>query len=722
MRTVVTLPQHGSKDELVLRSDDTLWRWDDTPTAPQWRQLTSGAAGIHNLLSASHGDSLAGTPARGDVIVGNSTPRWSRLVLGGAGQFLRSNGSDPAWAALVAADIPVLDYLYKPGIAGGQVAYGGTAAANLLELRANSTSSTQGVLKLRSATTPTTDGQLEFTGSRMKFMTASAQILNSAGMLMINLGPTAVTRIPKLSINTPSSPTGRFLAFENGDLIGGNIPLMDFMFASRQQGNFVGSQVLTAFWAHGTHNLSDSIGSSFDLSQLTVFLSTLLIDDDGGTGVLGDFTEFLVDHENALSPGSHGTAVITNAVGFDLKFLPVGGTLNIGYRQRQTTHHNRLAGPMTLGIDASPGVIGGDISNTLANPTVVTTTVPHGLTTGGSVVITGSNSTPTIDGTRVVTVLSPTTFSVAVNVTVAGTTGMVQADNALFDMVSTTRAPISPRMTTTQRDLMTPVDGMWLYNTTTGMFNLREGGAWNTLAGAAGTPHNFLSGNHGDTLAGTVVTGDVVVGNATPAWSRLARSVPAAGVRNVFGLDNGDTIPSWKTAIDSSMPADVAAIGGSGVQLTFSRSDHGHGMGNEIVHSEHLAPVVEIETCTADTGVTGSAVDITGCAVSTPDIGIASVALVWGVFDISVGVLGESFVGELLVDAGGAHGQAAIMVAAVGGDRKTVSQFWLVAVSAGTHVFKLRGRRTGGTGSATFFANHTRIMVMLVGDDFGVIS
>lgn len=61
-------------------------------------------------------------------------------------------------------------------------------------------------------------------------------------------------------------------------------------------------------------------------------------------------------------------------------------------------------------------------SNTLANPTVVTSTA-HGLTTGDSITIYNSNSTPTIDGERVVTVLTANTFSVPVNVTVAGTSG-----------------------------------------------------------------------------------------------------------------------------------------------------------------------------------------------------------------------------------------------------------------------------------------------------------
>ena len=65
-------------------------------------------------------------------------------------------------------------------------------------------------------------------------------------------------------------------------------------------------------------------------------------------------------------------------------------------------------------------------ANSAANPTVVTTTTAHGYKTGDTVVISGSNSSTTIDGSRVVTVITPTTFSVPVNCTGgAGTAGSV---------------------------------------------------------------------------------------------------------------------------------------------------------------------------------------------------------------------------------------------------------------------------------------------------------
>jgi hypothetical protein len=62
-------------------------------------------------------------------------------------------------------------------------------------------------------------------------------------------------------------------------------------------------------------------------------------------------------------------------------------------------------------------------SNSQANPTVVTTPVLHGLTSGDIILISGeSGSSPTINGERTVTVISTTTFSVPVN-TSAGTGG-----------------------------------------------------------------------------------------------------------------------------------------------------------------------------------------------------------------------------------------------------------------------------------------------------------
>src|SRR6185503_4717249 len=65
-------------------------------------------------------------------------------------------------------------------------------------------------------------------------------------------------------------------------------------------------------------------------------------------------------------------------------------------------------------------------SNSIANPTVVTTTIPHGYATGDIVFIAGNiTSNPSINGERTVTVTSTTTFTIPVNVTTGGTGGTI---------------------------------------------------------------------------------------------------------------------------------------------------------------------------------------------------------------------------------------------------------------------------------------------------------
>lgn len=54
-------------------------------------------AEAHNLLSAGHGDTLAASVAAGDLLIGNSTPKWARLAKGSRGQVLRMGASLPEW-------------------------------------------------------------------------------------------------------------------------------------------------------------------------------------------------------------------------------------------------------------------------------------------------------------------------------------------------------------------------------------------------------------------------------------------------------------------------------------------------------------------------------------------------------------------------------------------------------------------------------------------------
>jgi hypothetical protein len=79
-------------------------------------------------------------------------------------------------------------------------------------------------------------------------------------------------------------------------------------------------------------------------------------------------------------------------------------------------------GPYRLGSLGPAGAIA-ITGNSKAAVTVVTTPLPHGLINGDKVVFAGSNSTPVIDGLRVVTRLTDTTFTVPVDTSGAGSAG-----------------------------------------------------------------------------------------------------------------------------------------------------------------------------------------------------------------------------------------------------------------------------------------------------------
>jgi hypothetical protein len=59
----------------------------------------SGSAAIaHDILSATHTDTLAAAVSEGSLMLGNATPKWSELVIGASGTMLRSNGTTAAWS------------------------------------------------------------------------------------------------------------------------------------------------------------------------------------------------------------------------------------------------------------------------------------------------------------------------------------------------------------------------------------------------------------------------------------------------------------------------------------------------------------------------------------------------------------------------------------------------------------------------------------------------
>lgn len=76
--------------------------------------------------------------------------------------------------------------------------------------------------------------------------------------------------------------------------------------------------------------------------------------------------------------------------------------------------------------------VGTIVSNSIANPTVLTFATAQGFATGDSVLIAGNiTSSPAINGAQTITRITSTTFSVPVNVTTGGTGGTVTATGTI---------------------------------------------------------------------------------------------------------------------------------------------------------------------------------------------------------------------------------------------------------------------------------------------------
>lgn len=96
--------------------------WDGTTA--RWRVTNvGGSSGTNALLDGSvHSDTLAGTVVRGDIIIGNSTPKWARLAKPASAGVLQHDATDVSWGRT-----PSLDGIIFPGT---QVA---SANANTLD-------------------------------------------------------------------------------------------------------------------------------------------------------------------------------------------------------------------------------------------------------------------------------------------------------------------------------------------------------------------------------------------------------------------------------------------------------------------------------------------------------------------------------------------------------------------------------------------------------------
>jgi hypothetical protein len=136
-----TFPALGGTVALGTGAADTLTKWTGVNTlsnianaagylynngAGAFSYVAAPVPAAHDILSASHGDTLAAGVARGDLIVGNLTPKWAALAKGTSGAIVTCNATDTLWSTYFLAGTAGQTYTF--GSTGGTLP---TAAGTL---------------------------------------------------------------------------------------------------------------------------------------------------------------------------------------------------------------------------------------------------------------------------------------------------------------------------------------------------------------------------------------------------------------------------------------------------------------------------------------------------------------------------------------------------------------------------------------------------------------
>jgi hypothetical protein len=193
-------------------------------------------------------------------------------------------------------------------------------------------------------------------------------------------------------------------------------------------------------------------------------------------------------------------------------------------------------------------------------------------TTNGSEAITLGNGTtnPTLtqNGTGQVTFNGNVDAGAGLDVTGTLTVGGIpitqSGDALLLGGTSTTDAPAPVSLTTTERDALTPVDGMFIWNETTSNFQWYDGSSWESIptgASAGGWTDD------GGTVRLPTSSDDVAIGTASLLGTERLRVLGDVGIQGDIDFETGGTrsVSILAAAADAAGNQLTVAAGAGGV-------------------------------------------------------------------------------------------------------------------------------------------------------------
>jgi len=430
-RAAVVLDVDGMGTEYWDTDVSALYIWDGTA----W---VSGFAALpHDILSATHGDTTPAAAVRGDLMTGQGVaPLWARLPIGAATFILRSDGVDPSWVD------PSL-HVPLPPVAEGDIIYAGPvpswtrlargAAGTVLQMGAFQIPGWVAATNIPVA--PGGVGHCLISNGVPAWESTATPVWTGLHTFNAGLAIAAGQGI--------TMPDAGWIGIAGNELLTVNAA-----------GNFTFSGVTSVVVPDGCWVGADAACSwMYDLTQ--GFVTTL---DKVAVGLRSPLAPFHV----------YDTAA-AHEVFIEKMQNTAGWGPTITYRRRRVAGNvangDYLGGFEYQGYHTGAYVMGAMIK-------VEVDGAP------------GAGSMPS----RMILGTSDGTFAWATervridNVGHVGinTLGAIAA-SAILELSSTTGALLLTRMTTAQRNALAPVDGMVIYNTTTGVLEAREGGAWVNL-------------------------------------------------------------------------------------------------------------------------------------------------------------------------------------------------------------------------------------------------
>lgn len=240
-----------------------------------------------------------------------------------------------------------------------------------------------------------------------------------------------------------------------------------------------------------------------------------------------------------------------------------------------------------------------------------------------------------------------------------------------LELESTTKAFLPSRMTTTQRDALTALDGMVIYNTTTQTTQAHENGVWVDLSGGGGGANVTLSNLTSPTAVNETLTFDSVTQVLATPDTRMEFLVDTETL--AFNIQTGNmTIVTSDTNTFADLTvktADVTGLASGVLTLESGDSDGSNSSGVVIRSGNSEVETGPIEIYTASNSDTGGISGLIALTTGDSDLNTGEITLV-------TGNSGNGDSGPIILTTGTADNGTRGQIAFVDGSEGAAGQVW----------------------------------------------